>query len=99
MLFRVYFPPKFLTKILGFVAHAFQIIEVLRGDLLKGFPHPAHGYRRQAIAQTPRIDALAEIFHEFPTLRLPLRAHGAFYVSAYVLHPVRDRKRFKRFFI
>lgn len=86
VLIRVQTVPKLLRKILGLVADALQIVEVFRRDFLKRLSHAPHGYRSEAVAQTAGIDALAEIFHQFPALGLPPLAHGAFDVSADVLH-------------
>ena len=79
-------PPEFLGKILRIVADALQIVEVFRGYLLQGLPHPAHADGGQAVAYTARVKLFAEIFHEFPALRLTGLLHRALDMDADVLH-------------
>ena len=70
VLLRIQFPPKLFAEISRVIAHAFQVVEVFGWDLFQDLPHPWHREAREAVADSPRIDAVEKIAHEFPTLRL-----------------------------
>lgn len=86
VLFGINEPPKFLGKVARIVTHAFQIVQILRRDLFKGFAHTTHGDKWQSITPATPIEFSAKIFHEFPPLRAPGLIRRSLEVCRNVLH-------------
>jgi hypothetical protein len=68
VLFRVYFPPKFLAEVLCFVAHTLQIVEILSRNAFQNLAQVRHGYLGESVVGACVIEVLLEVAHQLTAL-------------------------------
>lgn len=68
MLFRVNFPPKFFGKIFCLIAHAFEVVKVLRGYVLQDPSHARECERHKSVTSAREIEPFHKVLHKLAAL-------------------------------